>query len=73
MKETSHWIIGILLSVIFSLVTFLAYREMGRLDRNISVLHERVNGVIREKADKEDTQRESNFIWKEIDRLRNKK
>jgi len=73
MKDASHWIIGILLSVIFSLVSFMAYREMGRLDRSISVLHERVNTVMGQKADTEDFQRELNFVWKEIDRLRDKK
>ena len=67
MKDTKSWIIAILLSIIFALIGFSVSREMERLDRNITVLHERVNDVCRSKADKEAV----NHIWGEINRLRN--
>jgi len=66
MKDAKSWIIAVLLSIIFALIGFSVNREIGRLDRNITVLHERVNGVIKSKADRSDVR----HIWKEINRNR---
>ena len=44
MKDAKLWIIGILLTVIFSLIAFSVHREMDRLDTQIEVLHRRING-----------------------------
>lgn len=63
-------LIKVLIAIIFGLVTWSAHREVGRLDNQVTVLHTRVNGVISQKADREDFQRELNYIWKEINRLR---
>jgi len=70
MKDVRTWIIGVLLTVIFGLVGFSVHREAGRLDRGVEVLHGRVNDVIKNKADKEDMQRELNYVWKSIDELK---
>lgn len=68
--DAKNWIIGILLSVIFGLIAFSANREIHRLDRGVEVLHLRVNGVVKEKADKEDMHRELSYVWKNIDELK---
>ena len=44
-KRTLKWIIAILLSIIFGLVTFTVERELSRLDKSIEVLHERINRI----------------------------
>lgn len=66
------WIIGILLSMIVALVSYSTHRETGRLDIQIRVIHERINDVIKTKADKEDVQRELNYVWKIVDRKEDK-
>lgn len=45
MKDTRDWIIAVLVGVIISLIGWSVHREIGRLDRNITVLHERINKV----------------------------
>jgi hypothetical protein len=65
-------LIKVLLAIIFGLVTWSAHREMGRLDTQIEVLHKRVNSTLILKADKDDFTRELSYIWKEINRLREK-
>lgn len=70
MKDGRTWIIGVLLTVIFSLIAFSVHREVDRLDRSVEVLHMRVSDVIRNKADKEDVQRELNYAWKSIEELK---
>ena len=73
MKDARTSIIGILLTVIFSLVAFSVHREVDRLDRSIEVLHMRVSANIKTKADKEDMQRELNHVWKSIADLKKRK
>ena len=64
MKDSKDWLIAVLISVIFGLIAFSVNREMSRLDRNITVLHQRVNEALKTKADKEDL----NTLWKVVDR-----
>ena len=70
MKDVKDWIIGILLTIIFGLIAFSVNREMHRLDRGVEVLHTRVNDVIKNKADRDDVQRELSYVWKNIDELK---
>ena len=64
MKDSKDWLIAVLITVIFGLIGFSVNREMSRLDRNITVLHQRVNETLKTKADKEDLA----TLWKIVDR-----
>lgn len=64
------WLIKILLGIIFSLFIWSANREIAKLDKSVTVLHQRINMSEKLKADKEDVNREHSQIWKEIYVLR---
>jgi len=65
-----EWIIKILIAVIIGLISWSAHREITRLDRSVEVLHQRLNGALQTKQDRDDTRREFSHVWDEIKRLR---
>jgi uncharacterized protein YxjI len=64
------WLIKILLGIIFGLFVWSANREIAKLDKSVTVLHQRINMSEKLKADKEDAIREHGQLWREIYRLR---
>lgn len=63
-------LIKVLIAIIFGLITWSAHREMNRLDKQVEVLHQRVNMEESKKTDREDYQRELGFVWQEIKTIR---